>query len=101
MTCPRVRIRRFSGAPPGARQSITPALTRCSTSFWNFFCTPAFNRVTCWDETGSLNVPNSKAVALYVPYLRRYARALTGSQTSGDAYVVATLEALVAEPSIT
>jgi DNA-directed RNA polymerase specialized sigma24 family protein len=50
---------------------------------------------------GSLKVPNSKAVAQYVPYLRRYARALTGSQSSGDAYVVATLEALVADPSVT
>src|SRR2546430_16651544 len=49
---------------------------------------------------GSLKVPNSKAVAQYVPYLRRYARALTGSQASGDAYVVATLEALVADPAI-
>src|SRR5262249_8862825 len=47
------------------------------------------------------SVPHSATVAQYVPYLRRYARALTGSQTSGDAYVVATLEALVAEPSIT
>lgn len=45
-------------------------------------------------------MPNSQAVAQYLPYLRRYARALTGSQHSGDAYVVATLEALVADPSI-
>src|SRR5271163_2869742 len=37
------------------------------------------------------------AVAQYLPYLRRYARALTGSQASGDAYVAATLEALVKE----
>jgi CheY-like chemotaxis protein len=43
---------------------------------------------------------NSKAVAQYLPFLRRYARALTGSQASGDAYVAATLEALVADPSI-
>ncbi len=34
--------------------------------------------------------------APHLPYLRRYARALTGSQTSGDAYVRASLEALVA-----
>jgi DNA-directed RNA polymerase specialized sigma24 family protein len=40
------------------------------------------------------------AVAQHVPYLRRYARALTGSQTSGDAYVAATLEALVKEPEL-
>lgn len=35
-----------------------------------------------------------------VPFLRRYARALTGSQESGDAYVVATIEAMVADPQI-
>lgn len=35
-----------------------------------------------------------------LPLLRRYARALTGSQTSGDAYVAAMLEVLVADPSI-
>ena len=31
----------------------------------------------------------------HLPFLRRYARALTGSQTHGDAYVRATLEAIV------
>jgi DNA-directed RNA polymerase specialized sigma24 family protein len=30
-----------------------------------------------------------------LPYLRRFARALTGSQASGDAYSIATLEAIV------
>jgi CheY-like chemotaxis protein len=39
-------------------------------------------------------------VAKYLPFLRRYARALTGSQTGGDAYVAATLEALVKDPSL-
>ena len=34
----------------------------------------------------------------HLPFLRRYARALTGSQTHGDAYVRATLEAIVAAP---
>jgi DNA-directed RNA polymerase specialized sigma24 family protein/CheY-like chemotaxis protein len=43
-------------------------------------------------------VTTSQAVAQHLPYLRRYARALTGSQSSGDAYVHATLEALVADP---
>ena len=42
----------------------------------------------------------SQAVAQHLPYLRRYARALTGSQSSGDAYVVATLEALVEDPNL-
>jgi len=44
-------------------------------------------------------VPDSKAVAQFLPFLRRYSRALTGSQASGDAYVAATLEALIADPS--
>jgi DNA-directed RNA polymerase specialized sigma24 family protein len=35
-----------------------------------------------------------------LPYLRRYARALTGNQSSGDAYVAATLEALIQDPSV-
>lgn len=37
-------------------------------------------------------------VAPQLPYLRRFARALTGSQEQGDAYVVATLETFVADP---
>jgi len=40
----------------------------------------------------------AQLVVQYLPYLRRYARALTGSQQAGDAYVAATLEALVSEP---
>lgn len=42
----------------------------------------------------------SQAIAPYLPFLRRYARALTGNQTSGDAYVAASLEALIEDPSI-
>ena len=42
----------------------------------------------------------SEAVAQDLPRLRRYARALTGSQASGDAYVTATLEALVEDPGV-
>jgi CheY-like chemotaxis protein/DNA-directed RNA polymerase specialized sigma24 family protein len=37
-------------------------------------------------------------VVQFLPYLRRYARALTGSQVAGDAYVGATLETLVGDP---
>ncbi len=36
--------------------------------------------------------------APHLPFLRRYARALTGSQQSGDAYIRASLEALVSDP---
>lgn len=42
----------------------------------------------------------STKIAPFLPTLRRYARAVTGSQTSGDAYVAATLEALIADVSI-
>ena len=42
---------------------------------------------------------NSEAVAQNLPRLRRYARALTGTQASGDAYVTAALEALAEDPA--
>ena len=42
----------------------------------------------------------SQAVLQHLPFLRRYARALTGNQASGDAYVAATLESLIASPKI-
>jgi DNA-directed RNA polymerase specialized sigma24 family protein len=42
----------------------------------------------------------AQEIAPHLPYLRRYARALTGSQHSGDTYVTACLEAIVADPSI-
>jgi len=38
-------------------------------------------------------------IAPHLPYLRRFARALSGTQAGGDSYVVATLEALVADPA--
>ncbi|GHE04407.1 two-component response regulator [Allgaiera indica] len=38
-------------------------------------------------------------VAANLPYLRRYARALTGSQDAGDRYAAATLEAILADRS--
>jgi DNA-directed RNA polymerase specialized sigma24 family protein len=41
----------------------------------------------------------SQAISSHIPYLRRFARALSGTQASGDAYVLATLEAIVADPS--
>lgn len=40
------------------------------------------------------------AIAEHLPYLRRYARALSGTQASGDAYVRACLEAIIADTSI-
>jgi CheY-like chemotaxis protein len=46
------------------------------------------------------DVSTSQTIAQDVPFLRRYARALTGSQTSGDAYVTATLEAMITDRSV-
>jgi DNA-directed RNA polymerase specialized sigma24 family protein/CheY-like chemotaxis protein len=42
----------------------------------------------------------SETIAAHLPYLRRYARALTGSQATGDNYALATLEAVVQDRSI-
>ena len=38
-------------------------------------------------------------IAPHLPYLRRYARALTGSQSNGDSFVRASLEAIVSNPA--
>jgi CheY-like chemotaxis protein len=42
----------------------------------------------------------SAAIKPHLPYLRRFARAVSGSQESGDALVVATLEAIIADNSV-
>jgi len=42
----------------------------------------------------------SQVVAEHLPLLRRYARALTGNQASGDAYVGAMLEALLQDATL-
>ena len=47
---------------------------------------------------GETSVSTSQLVAQHLPFLRRYARALCGSQSGGDAYVTALLEALIADP---
>jgi DNA-directed RNA polymerase specialized sigma24 family protein len=45
-------------------------------------------------------MPMSKAIAPHLPYLRRFARALAGTQAAGDAYVAATLEVMIEDPSL-
>jgi DNA-directed RNA polymerase specialized sigma24 family protein len=42
----------------------------------------------------------AESISADLPFLRRFARSLTGSQKSGDAYVVSTLEAILADTSI-
>lgn len=45
-------------------------------------------------------MPYSDAIAQHLPFMRRYARALTGRQSSGDAYVAAALEAILADREV-
>jgi CheY-like chemotaxis protein len=40
----------------------------------------------------------AETISPHIPYLRRFARALAGSQAGGDAYAIATLETIVADP---
>lgn len=42
----------------------------------------------------------TQSVAQYLPLLRRYARALSGYQASGDSYVAAALEVLIEDPKV-
>ena len=42
----------------------------------------------------------AREISSHLPYLRRFARAVSGSQQSGDAYVIASLEALISDPSM-
>ena len=42
----------------------------------------------------------SDAIAPHIPFLRRFARALCGTQAAGDAYVAATLEEILADPRL-
>src|SRR6202012_5816336 len=54
-----------------------------------------------WPKDGyGVGMSRSQLVAEHLPLLRRYARALTGSQSSGDAYVAAMLEALLQDSSL-
>jgi DNA-directed RNA polymerase specialized sigma24 family protein len=50
-------------------------------------------------EGVSLAMSISQQIAPHLPYLRRFARALCGRQKSGDAYVAAVLETLIADPA--
>lgn len=50
-----------------------------------------------WHVWGQQVTNLAEDLAPELPYVRGFARALTGSQERGDAYVVATLEALIAD----
>ena len=42
----------------------------------------------------------AQSISRELPFLRRYARALTGSQTAGDNYAAATLEAILSDRAL-
>ncbi|QUJ75955.1 response regulator [Sulfitobacter albidus] len=48
----------------------------------------------------STATPISDQLATHLPYLRRFARALTGSQASGDNFAAAALEAILTDRSV-
>lgn len=50
------------------------------------------------ENTGERDL--TTAIAQELPYLRRYARALTGNQTTGDHYAAATLEAMLVDEDV-
>lgn len=52
---------------------------------------------TTVQQSGGARPNLSDLVAPQVPYLRRYARALCGEQRTGDAFVAAVIEALIAD----
>jgi CheY-like chemotaxis protein len=67
---------------------------------WNFFTGLVFGTDILRSGDGFFMSGQGTRAALgpHLPFLRRYGRALTGSQTSGDAFVRAALEALLADP---
>src|SRR5690606_4226327 len=56
--------------------------------------------VRCCPVRKDRPMPLSNTVAPHLPYLRRFARALAGTQKAGDAYVAATLQVLAEDPSL-
>src|SRR5215470_9030730 len=81
-----------------AQRAITLCAPLAYVSFVSYACTIVVNSPPA--PTGRIRMTTSQLVAQHVPYLRRYARILTGNQASGDSYVAATLEVLVKEPDL-
>jgi CheY-like chemotaxis protein/DNA-directed RNA polymerase specialized sigma24 family protein len=65
-------------------------------------CNAIFLQIPVKPDQSIRKAPMSAAaqIADNLPYLRRYARALTGNQSSGDAYVRSTLEAALADRAL-
>lgn len=71
---------------------------------WNQTAKSAFGSKTQGESSKMSHATDdmalTDAIASELPYLRRYARALTGSQSSGDAYAAATLETILEDRSV-
>jgi CheY-like chemotaxis protein len=68
-----------------------------SKLFWNFFLRHLF-KVTSLNSFKEIHMSLAEEIGPHLPSLRRYARALSGSQASGDTYVRVMLEALITNP---
>jgi DNA-directed RNA polymerase specialized sigma24 family protein len=64
---------------------------------WNHFVSRAFKYRSSLKSRQGVHMSLAAQISPHVPLLRRFARALTGSQRAGDTYVAALLEALVAD----
>jgi DNA-directed RNA polymerase specialized sigma24 family protein len=83
-----------------AQRAVLPLVPGSGTIFGTFLeLSEAPWRLSEYDLEGEgFPLPTSQAVVQHLPFLRRYARALSGNQASGDAYVAATLESLIEDP---
>ena len=88
---------RADGSTVTRRPAKTPHLEK-SSGRNGTFSSRARSRVRQFTTSqGVAQYDLSMRIAPHLPYLRRFSRAVTGSQASGDAYVAATLEALIAD----
>src|SRR5690606_9696502 len=79
-----------------SERDVAKSVPRRGTFFGRSRWARTFDRVL---EGFSMPGGLSQALAPHLPLLRRYARALTGSQSSGDAYVRACLQTIVDDPA--
>src|SRR5215813_8685638 len=75
---------------------MEPAAFECVPSRLGYFSGPGSGLVHKMREAPMGDL--AQEIAKRLPYLRRYARALTGSQDSGDRHIRVCLEVLLKEP---
>jgi CheY-like chemotaxis protein/DNA-directed RNA polymerase specialized sigma24 family protein len=97
---PRSRVAMAFSPLLEAQRAVLPLVPVSGTIFGTFLeLSEAPWRLSEYDLEGEgFPLPTSQAVVQHLPFLRRYARALSGNQASGDAYVAAALESLIEDP---